>query len=357
MSTLSGKKSTIVTEYIKNLIRDKKLPSDGRLPSENSLTKELGVSRVTVRRALAELCEKGIIYTEHGRGSFASDYSQSGDSTVLIPFIISNGESSSRFLDIYSGTQNFFLSKNMQIILSVSNHNPEQEKNSIMQFKNSGYNHMIVIPNGINDNSTFYYDLIRNGTNFVFVDQKPPIFPYNYVHSDNFFGGFTITNHLIEYGHKRIAFIYYEAPQNSSSTNDRIAGYRFSLKKNNIAYDSNLVCYTDDLLCEQTLEQLLSLPEPPTAIFAVNDTLAIYISNLLSKRGISVPDDISLAGYDNLPFSETYSPAITTINQNFYNLGYKAAELMYNIIKNPTNVITDCSIPVELVLRDSVKKL
>lgn len=348
-------KTELVKEYITGLIEKKELSDDGRIPSENILTEKLGVSRVTVRRALAELYAAGSIRTERGKGSFAVGYNKSL-SDISVAVIISSLEKESRFLDIYSGIQNYLSNKNITTTLLSSDYRVANEKTHINSMIENGCKNLIVMPIALEDNSAFYREHIKNGVNIVFIDQKPSELSCNYVHSDNISGGFEMTEHLISLGHKRIAYIYQEIPEISSSTADRISGYKSALKANGISCSPELICFTNRRICDKTIDHLLSLEAPPTAIFASNDYLAYTIYELLILKGINVPSQISLAGFDNLSILSPDAPPFTTVDQDFYSIGYNAAKCLYNIMEETSRIISDISIPITPLFRGTTAK-
>lgn len=356
MPEITHTKTDAVSEYIIELISSKALPDSGKIPSENILSKKLNVSRVTVRRAIAELAFKGVLRTERGRGSFAIGYKNLNNPALTVPLIVSSLEADSRFLDICSGAQNYLSKKNIGIALSSSDFRVANEKKSVTAFFEEGHRNMLVLPVALEDSSEFYRSFIKKGVNFVFIDQKPPELPCNYVHSDNFSGGYDITEHLISLGHRRIAYIYQEFPEISSSTNARISGYKSALKAHGISQSSELICYTNRTICDKTLEHLLSLSEPPTAFFANNDFLAQTIYELLTLKGISVPEDISLTGFDNITNLLNDVPDFTTVDQDFYAMGYNAAKRLCGIIEKHDGILKDIAIPVKPIFRKTTDK-
>lgn len=172
---------------------------------------------------------------------------------------------------------------------------------------------------------------------------------------DNFAGARSATEHLIELGHRAIAFIAGDA--NHPDANERLRGYRAALKAAGIAYEPALVvsgAYQESsgLLA---VEQLLHNRHPFTAIFAANDQMAIGASLALQKRSLRVPGDVSLVGFDDLPISMYAMPPLTTIRQPAYDIGRMAATAMLEMIAGRT---PSAKVPApELVTRESARRL
>lgn len=152
---------------------------------------------------------------------------------------------------------------------------------------------------------------------------------------DDVGGSYKAVSRMIEYGHKRIGMV--STKVNSLSSIDREKGYRQALEEHGIEYDERYIYRgTYDLFHgELAFDHFMSMEEPPTAVFCVSDLLAVsFVKKALSK-GLKIPEDISVCGFDNVPLSSMYSPGITTVEQPCYELGRTVInELMHNIINN-----------------------
>ena len=101
------------------------------------------------------------------------------------------------------------------------------------------------------------------------------------------------------------------------------------------------------------IQQLMSLPEPPDAIFCGNDTTALSVMIYLRNKGIRIPEDIGIVGFSNEPFSKVVSPSISTIAQPGFEMGQKAAELIIRKIENKERTYQTITLPTELIIRES----
>ncbi len=173
-----------------------------------------------------------------------------------------------------------------------------------------------------------------------------------YVDVNNFEGASLLMEHLISLGHRRIAFIGKPTLQSSQ---DRLSAYQAALEKAGIPYDPGLALVTDTSSVESGHEytlRLLQSEQPPTAIFLANDVMAIGAINAAHESGLRVPDDLSIVGFDDIPFSNYTNPPLTTVHQPAYEKGVRAAELLINLLQTqetPESVM----LPVKMVVRRS----
>jgi LacI family transcriptional regulator len=177
-----------------------------------------------------------------------------------------------------------------------------------------------------------------------------------YVDVDNFEGGCMVMEHLISLGHRRISFV---GKPNLTSSVDRFEGYKASLQKHGIPYDERLVRIATVASINggaMAMNELLKVENPPTAVFLVNDQLAIGAMQAVQENGLSVPEDISIVGFDDIPLAETLNPPLTTVRQPAFEKGVQAARMLVQYLekkKKPDNQI----LGVELVVRKTTASL
>ena len=172
---------------------------------------------------------------------------------------------------------------------------------------------------------------------------------------DNHEGGRLATQHLIDLGHRQIAFISGDADH--PDANERLSGYRSALKAAGIAFSADLVVPGGYLEINglQAVDQLLSTHQRFSAIFSANDQMALGAMLGLHRHALRVPDDISLVGFDDLPTSMYATPPLTTVDQPAFELGQLAASAMLSLLagKKPT---IEVPIP-RLIARESSRPL
>lgn len=173
------------------------------------------------------------------------------------------------------------------------------------------------------------------------------------VSSDNFRAGLESTRHLIELGHRRIAII--PGSERYESLHERHRGYVVALAEAGIAPDPKLMIPQPAHAARKGYEQakaLLDLPEPPTAIYAVSDKSAIGAASAIRERGLTVGEDISLVGTDNVEESALHLPPLTTFDTCSADLGRVAIDQLGAIIRG-LDVVTHAVVEGHLVVRSS----
>lgn len=169
---------------------------------------------------------------------------------------------------------------------------------------------------------------------------------------DNWSGGILATRHLIDLGHTRIGAI--TGPTDISSSIARYAGYETALKQANISIDPDLVKEGDYLSDESYAAacDLLDMKNRPTAIFAFNDLSAVSLYKAAGERGIKIPEELSIVGFDDVFPAQYLSPELTTVNQPFRAIARKAIEM---IEEERAGVLDENTaiLPTRLVVRGS----
>lgn len=161
-----------------------------------------------------------------------------------------------------------------------------------------------------------------------------------------------MVGHLIELGHRRIAHIRGHAAHGASRW--RVDGYRDALKRAGIEFDPDLLVQGEFSFDSglQAARQLLDLAEPPTAIFAANDDMAAGVVRIAHERGLSVPGDLSVCGFDDIPIAHQIFPALTTVRQPAREMGSIAATELLKLMRDPRSASMR-RIPYGLCLRQS----
>jgi DNA-binding LacI/PurR family transcriptional regulator len=168
-------------------------------------------------------------------------------------------------------------------------------------------------------------------------------------------GGFVATRYLITLGHQRIAYIGKTTVARDAI--ERIAGYRAALDAAHLPIDPQLQCegYFTEEDGYRATKALLALADPPTAIFAGNDRQAAGVYRALHELGVTVPDEMSVIGFDNLPFTEIMYPPLTTIHAPRLELGRTAATMLLRLINGEPLEMTRVVLSTHLIERQSCR--
>jgi LacI family transcriptional regulator len=193
----------------------------------------------------------------------------------------------------------------------------------------------------------------------AFVDYYPPTNEYPVVLIDNTSGGLTATQFLIKKNHKNIGFIAGDIDH--PSINERFRGYKMAMENAGLEYSTlNYVIdenYTARENGYSAAKKLLEMNSSVTAIFACNDAMAIGIMQYLKEKGISIPDDISVIGFDDVEADLSLDPPLSTVRVPKYEMGIEVMKLMAEMLKNEDATKKKILIPVELIDRGSVSEL
>jgi LacI family transcriptional regulator len=179
-----------------------------------------------------------------------------------------------------------------------------------------------------------------------------PVLPS--VVGDDRAGIMLVVEHLVELGHRRIAFL--AGPQDLSTGRLRYEGFKEGMNAAPLEVDPELVLVGDALVESEGARlcaQLLRDGPPPTAIVAANDLMALGCYDVLDMRGIDCPAEVSVTGFNDMPFAEHFRPPLTTVRIPHYELGARSAELLLELLQNPAAPATQELLEPELVIRES----
>ena len=178
-----------------------------------------------------------------------------------------------------------------------------------------------------------------------------------YVKVDDYTASYAAVEYLIKNGHKKIAMLGGEESDPIAGI-PRLEGFIKALKDNNLEVRENLIKHSGFSFKDgiTSMEELLKEKEKFTAIFATCDDIAVGALSVAHKRGIKVPDDISIIGYDNTQAAEMSYPALTTLAQPLYEMGQKSVEMIIKKISS-NDEVKSITMPFKIVERDTVKKV
>ncbi len=208
-------------------------------------------------------------------------------------------------------------------------------------------------------NDAFFDTLSSLNTPVVLIDSYVRHKNIYNVGLEDFRGSFMATNYLIEKGHRRIGFA---APlmKDGGVLQERYLGYQDALTKAGIPFDPSLVFeYEMDSVasCHAAADAIAACAHRPTGLVAAADLLAIGIMSGLHRNGLRVPEDLSIVGFDDIPFCQMVSPPLTTIHQDMDQKARLAAEFMLQLLEGEEPDRSNIILPVNLVERDSVRAL
>jgi LacI family transcriptional regulator len=209
---------------------------------------------------------------------------------------------------------------------------------------------LLVLPRSPAD---YIATLTNRNFPFVLIDHQGIGEDCPAVGATNWQGAFAATEYLITLGHIRIGFI--TGSMDLGCAEDRLRGYRSALRTYHLPEAPELV-YEGAFFQPDGYAgacALLDLNAPPSAIFASNDVMAMGVMDAVRNRGLRIPDDISVVGFDNIPQSAMVYPPLTTVQQPLEQMGRVAAQMLLNILNSDKKDVNRIELPTELIIRGS----
>ena len=328
------------------------------------IAKELGISASTVSRALKdhpdisaktkeavnELAKKW--HYKPNAVALSLRHSKTNVIGVIIPEIVHHF-----FSSVISGIEEVAHKAGYNVMMFQSNESFEREKANVQALLSSRVDGVLVSMSKETKDYSHFKELRDNGIPIVFFDRICNELSCDNVIVDDFAGAFSAVEHLIEIGCKRIAHL--SAPQHMLLAQNRQKGYKQALLKHKVSVDEDLIIKCDNY--EEAIEkmpELLSLPEPPDAIFAVNELTAAGAMLAVKKYGYRVPEDIAVVGFTDGLVSRVTDPTLTTLEQHGYEIGLKATNLLLERISNDSDNYEPVTkvVKTNLIVRGSTRK-
>ena len=326
------------------------------------LAKDLNVSPSTVSRALKghhsigpgmiEAVKKLAKDRGYRPNSIAASLRNNKTNTlgVMVSWINRNFISS-----LISGIEEVARPKGYNVVISQSHDSFKNEVINARTLYNSRIGGLVVSLAMETNSYDHFQQFIDKGIPLVFVDRVPESFDSDKVIIDNFAAGFQATQHLIDQGCLRIA--HFAGAQHRNVYKQRMDGYLAALHKNGLEIDESLIIRGEVLSAEEGHEMtthLLTLPNPPDAIFSPNDTSAVSAIQVAKRRGLHVPRDLAVIGFNNDPISLIIDPPLSTMDHPAVNLGKIAARQIFKQEENK-DIITSETITLrtQLIIRES----
>ncbi|MDF1514765.1 MAG: LacI family DNA-binding transcriptional regulator [Anaerolineae bacterium] len=331
-------------------------------PTQADVAKLAGVSRATVSYVLNDRMDGRIPITDQTRERVLDAARVLGYEPNALARNLKSGTShmigvllpavhNPHYWDILDGVAEVVSEQGYHLSLALSNLGLERERLCLKSLLEQRYDGLILLPTFADVLEEEVKALSMRSSPAVFIGS--PIGNADWVFTDIRSGAQALMAHLISLGHKRIGFINGAARPQLSQTREDV--YRESLLSAGLVLDEALIHH-----CGYKMKNgynaglaLLDLPEPPTAIWAINDLLAVSAARAIHERGFCIPDDIALAGFDDIVFSRQLYPPLTTVHMPAAEMGRQAAEMLIKRIDDPQHEPMHVFLDTQLIIRQS----
>jgi DNA-binding LacI/PurR family transcriptional regulator len=336
---------------------------DDQVGSQNELAKKYNVSLITVKKALSELIKEGILYSRVGKGTYVAKRSTNGHkiSSKTIGIVLQDLKSPF-FSLIAQEAENTAFVKGYSILFTNSSGQLAKEESQIEHFREMGVSGLIIasMTHEYRANPTIR-KLHNEGFPYVMVSyiHDPDIY---FVGTDHEYGGYIATQHLIEVGYRRIGCIHGEKGNLVGYL--RYKGYIRALQEAGREEDERNVFrlprggeWYDFTSGYEIGKKICELTDRPDAVFVYNDLAALGFQRAVLERGMKIPEDIAIIGFDNIDRAAYARVPLTTIKQPIDRIGEHAIDIILKrnndqyapvkTILNPELVIRDSTIGVE----------
>ena len=255
------------------------------------------------------------------------------------------------YAEIARGVEDAASASDYALLLCNSDENPEKERFYIEVMRDESVDGIVLPP--FDETDSAVVDAIKSGIPVVCVDRSLSNMSTDLVEVDNRRGAYDAVMHLIDRGHKHIGLI--EGRPHVSTNRERRGGYVDALEERGLAVRKDLI-RTGDFKQESgriLAQELLALRRPPTALFVLNNLMTVGALAALHQRWLSVPRDVAIVGFDDMPWAEALNPPLTVVRQPAYSVGRQAMELLLQRIIEPARPPITVRLMPELIVRQS----
>ena len=326
-----------IEQFIMSQIRNNNWATNSKIPSENELAAQFHVSRITVKNALTNLVESGVIFRQQGKGSFVSPnhhialdslyQKQNNGQKRAIGFLMPRLDN--RFTaNVLSGIEDELSNANYHLIFAKTNDSQTHEILKIKEMLEYGVDGLIIFPVEGEHYNNEILSLTLSKFPLVLVDRFLKGIDTSSVSSDNYNASIDAVNHLYELGHRHIALFSSKA-EGTSSIEDRISGYEQGLENNKILINRGL--QVSNMTFDMTHEQIYTivsnfLDENPEVTAIITCNMGVEIIRAVRETGRNVPKDLSIIIFDDIPDANYFHLSPTVIAQQELEIGREAAK-------------------------------
>ena len=354
-----------IADRLAAAIEQDEYPPGSRLPSEARLVRELGVSRGTVRQALATLSSRGLTEAVPSRGTFVRRLAPvKAELRRRVVGVVVPSVAMPYVPAVLAGIEDGLHAHGFSMLAGSNGSSREQQAGRVKRIVDEGVSGLIVYPIDYEPDPALFARLAAGGLPIVLIDRHLIGHTFDAVLADNVGGAFSAVTHLIAQGHRRIAFV---STDNVTTTSvaERLQGYEQALVAAGIPHDPSLVftglhlakSWGDDyrVANQDNVARIRSFltRSDATAVFALHDHLALEVLEAARALSRRVPGDLAVAGFDDDPLAGALPIPLTTVVQPRERIGRIAAEIVLDRIDGRRTELARIILPTRLVVRAS----
>lgn len=304
------------------------LSSGDKLESRLYLTQKYNTTRATLDKAIAELEQEGYLSSKAGSGTYITSLNHCNVLPIETWGVIVPNVMEEIYPGLVRGAENYAQKNGINLILCNSDNDTEKQEVYIRRLITSGVSGIILVPtitSNLKEIYRLYSQLIDTNIPFVFCNRSVEGINVPVIASNDFYGGYLATKHLLRSGYKHPAFI---AKQKYKTSNDRCQGYLSALLEAGIEINRKAIIFDAKGKIESLLKE-----EQIDSIFCFDDSLAEECYFVASNLNKSIPNDIGLVGYNNTSITTKLIPNLSSVSFKNVEIGEKAAEILSKLIK------------------------
>ncbi len=320
-------------EHLRERMADGTLKIDDRLPSENELVRQFGLSRHTVRQALGDLENEGLVRREQGRGTFCAQGRASGRAIAVITTYISEYI----FPSVIRGIEEVLSAAGCALILANTANDKAKEARCLEDLLQREVAGFIIEPTKSareNVNLSYFKEIESRKVPYLMLHATYDELDPAYIVMDDERGGYMAASYLLQLGHRRIAGLF---KADDLQGVRRQAGFIAALGEYGLASNPEFVGnYETEQLSSfpyQFARGLMRKEERPTAMVCYNDQIALMALEAIRDAGLRVPEDVSLVGYDDSSLAAASAVRLTTIRHPQAAMGRQAARFILDMLE------------------------
>jgi LacI family transcriptional regulator len=324
------------------------------------LAKELNLSISSVSKALRDSHEisaatKKVVLAKAKElnfqvNPFASSLRKQKSKTiaVIIPEIANNF-----FALVINGIESIAQEKEYHVLIYLTHDDKDKEIAITKLLQNGRVDGIMMSLSSQTTDTSHLKELVENEIPLVFFDRVAEQIDSPKITTDDYYSGMKATEHLIEKGCNRIAYL--SVSQNLSTSNKRMNGYLEALNKNEIKQEDRLIlnCNDDEANNNQLIRKLLKRKKRPDGIFASVEKLAISTYEICKELNLKIPGDVKIICFSNLQTAALLNPSLTTITQPAYEIGREAAAILFKLVEKKGHNLAKTVLKSVLIERNS----